>query len=161
MSEENKNMDMDWDSPISAEASNNEYNLPPVGEYGFTVESFEKTFSKAGKKMAKIVLKLDKEAQFFHVYDYLVLTENMAWKLAQFFECLSLKKRGEPLDHMPWDKVLGASGRVKIKHEDYNGTESCKVDRYIVSDAAQAPTAPKKASAKKTKTPEEDLPFEV
>lgn len=161
MSDEMKNMDMDWDSPISAEASKNEFNLPPVGEYGFTVDSFEKTFSKAGKKMAKVVLKLDKDAQYFHVYDYLVLTENMAWKLAQFFECLSLKKKGEPLDHMPWDKILGASGRVKIKHEEYNGTESCKVDRYIVSEAAQAPTAPKKASAKKTKTPEEDLPFEV
>ena len=159
MSEENKNMDMDWDSPISAEASNNEFNLPPVGEYGFTVESFEKTFSKAGKKMAKLTLKLDEEGQFYHIYDYLVLTDNMAWKLAQFFECLALKKKGEPLDRMPWDKVTGATGRVKIKHETYDNKESCKVDRYIMAEAAKAPTAPKKANKKKSD--EADLPFEV
>lgn len=160
MAEDVKNMDMDWDSPISAEASNNEYNLPPVGEYGFTVETMEKTFSKAGKKMAKIVIKLDEEGQYFHVYDYLVLTDNMAWKLAQFFECLSLKKKGEALDRMPWDKVVGASGRVKIKHETYDGKDSCKVDKYLISEAAQAPTAPKKASKKKA-ADESDLPFEV
>jgi hypothetical protein len=75
----------------------------------------------------------------------------MAWKLAQFFECLGLKKKGEPLTSMPWNKVLNETGRVKIKHEVYEGKESCKVDRYIITDAAQAPKAPDTS----------DVPFEV
>ena len=143
--------EMDWDSGISAEASKGEFNLPPIGEYGFTVVEFEKTVSKAGKKMAKLNLELDESGQFFKVYDYLVLTANMEWKLATFFECVGLKKKGEPLKRMPWDKVLGSTGRLKLKHETYEGKENCKVEKYIVTDAAQAPTAPNIG----------DVPFEV
>lgn len=151
MAEDIKNnaAEMDWDSGISAEAG--QANLPPVGEYGFTVIELEKTLSKTGKKMAKVVIELDQEAQFWKVTDYLVLQENMAWKLAQFFESLGLKKKGEPLTSMPWDKVLNETGRVKIKHETYEGNENCKVDRYITTDAAQAPKAPDTS----------DVPFEV
>ena len=151
MAEDIKNnaAEMDWDSGISAEAG--QANLPPVGEYGFTVVELEKTLSKTGKKMAKVVLELDQEAQFWKITDYLVLQENMAWKLAQFFESLGLKKKGEPLTSMPWDKVLNETGRVKIKHETYDGNENCKVDRYITTDAAQAPKAPDTS----------DVPFEV
>ena len=151
MGEEIKNNEMDWDSPISAEASKGEFNLPPIGEYGFTVIEFEKTLSKAGKKMAKLNLELDESGQFFKVYDYLVLTANMEWKLATFFESVGLKKKGEPLTHMPWDKVLGSTGRLKLKHETYEGKENCKVERYIVPDAAKAPTKPDMS----------DMPFEV
>ncbi len=151
MADEIKNnaAEMDWDSGISAEAG--QANLPPVGEYGFTVVELEKTMSKTGKKMAKVVIKLDQEAQFWKITDYLVLQENMAWKLAQFFESLGLKKKGEPLTSMPWNKVLNETGRVKIKHETYEGNENCKVDRYITTDAAQAPKAPDTS----------DVPFEV
>ena len=148
MAEEVKNEMMDWDDSISADAGS-EQNLPPEGEYGFKVIEFEKTFAKSGNKMAKITIQLDKEnGQNWKVYDYLVLSDKMAWKLAQFFEALSLKKKGEALDKMPWDKVLGGSGRVKIKHETYEGKESCKVERYLASEAAKAPTAP-------------EVPFEV
>lgn len=148
---QNNAAEMDWDSPISAEASKGEFNLPPIGEYGFTVIEFEKTLSKAGKKMAKLNLELDESGQFFKVYDYLVLTANMEWKLATFFESVGLKKKGEPLTHMPWDKVLGSTGRLKLKHETYEGKENCKVERYIVPDAAKAPTKPDMS----------DMPFEV
>lgn len=159
MSEEEKKIveEQDWDSGLEAEYNDN--NIPPVGEYGFQVIEFEKTTSKKGSKMAKLTIQLDKEnGQNWKVTDYIVLTQ--AWKCAQFFEALSLKKKGEPLDRMPWDKVLGASGRVKIKHELYNNEEYCKVDRYLISEAAQAPTAPAKKVSKK-KSDEGDLPFEV
>ena len=149
-----QNTEMDWDSGISADVGTGEMNLPPVGEYGFKVIEFEKTLSKAGKKMAKIVIELDKEGQFWKVYDYLVLSDSMAWKLATFFESLSLKKKGEPLAKMPWDDVLGKTGRVKIKHETFDGKESCKVDRYLPSEASQA-------SSKPSANPMDDVPFEV
>ena len=138
--------EMDWDSGIAADVG--ESNLPPEAEYGFTVTEFEKTVSKAGKKMAKVTLELDQSGQFWKVNDFLVLQDSMAWKLAQFFECLGLKKKGEPLTSMPWDKVLNESGRVKIKHETYDGKEYCKVERYVATEASQAPSAP-------------EVPFEV
>lgn len=155
MAENEEKKTLSWESDLPAEVEN-ERALPPEGEYGFTVVEFEKTFSKTGKPMAKLNLELDEKGQYWKVYDYLVLTESMAWKLVSFFECLGLKKKGEALAKMPWDKVLGASGRMTIKHEIYNGDERCKVDRYIVAEAAKAPTAPK------IKAPDQsDLPFEV
>ena len=142
--------EMDWDSGISAEATATEYEIPPVGEYGFTVIEFEKTVSKSGKKMAKINIQLDEAGRKTRIYDYLVLQESMAWKLASFFESLNLKQKGEPLTTMPWDKVLYTEGRVKIKHEIYEGEERCKVDRYLPCAAATAPAKP-----------DIDVPFEV
>lgn len=141
--------DLDWDSPVSADASDGASgDIPEPGEYGFMVIDFEKTVSKSGKKMAKINLELDETGRHWKIYDYLVLTTNMEWKIATFFESLGLKKKGEPLTKMPWDKVLGAEGRVKIKHEIYEGEARCKVDRYLISAAAEAPSAP-------------EMPFEI
>ena len=141
--------EMDWDSPIEADVGS--ANLPPIGEYGFTVIELEKTFSSNGNRMAKVTLELDQSGQFWKVYDNLVLTDKTAWKLAQFFECLGLKKKGEKLEKMPWDKVLNETGRVKIKHETYQGKESCKVDQYLITEASQAPKAPDTS----------EFPFEV
>lgn len=151
MAEElNNAAEMDWNSGISAEAK--EANLPPKGCYGFTVVEFERTFSKSsGKPMAAITLELDKEGQFWKVNDYLVLSANMEWKLISFFESVGLKKKGEALAQMPWDKVLGSSGRVFIKHEEYEGKARVKVDRYVIAEAAKAPSAPDMG----------DVPFEV
>ena len=36
--------EMDWDSPIEADVGST--NLPPIGEYGFTVTELEKTLSQ-------------------------------------------------------------------------------------------------------------------
>lgn len=145
-----ENMDLDWDDGISAEAG--EYSgVLPIGEYDFTVADFERTFSKAGKNMAKITLEIDYDGFKWKVWDYLVLSSNMAWKLATFFESLGLKKKGTELKKMPWNKVAGAHGRVKIKHEDYNGQPSAKVDKYIATIASQADSAPDPS----------DMPFEV
>lgn len=144
--------EMDWDDGISAEATSEEFPaIPPIGEYDFTVLDFEKTFSSSGKKMAKLSLVIDYKDFKYKFFDYLVLSTNMAWKLAAFFESLGLKKKGTELKQMPWNQIMGKTGRCKIKHEDYNGQIYMKVDKYIPTVASQAPTAPGDGS----------LPFEV
>ena len=82
--------------------------------------------------------------------DYLVISESMAWKLSQFFQCVGLQKKGEALKKMPWNKVVGAEGRVSIKHETYNDKESAKVNKYL------SPTV-----TPKVEDTESDLPFEI
>lgn len=164
MAEDIKNVaeDMGWDTGLSAEAK--EVNLPPEGVYGFSVIEFERTFAKSsGRPMAKLTLQLDREAQFWKVSDNLVLSASAEWKLISFFECVGLKKKGESLAHMPWDKVLGSTGHVQIKHETYEGKTRCKVDRYIMAEAAKAPTAPSAAITAPTPVSSEqgNLPFEV
>lgn len=142
-----ENMDLDWDDGISAEAGEGEYEVLPIGEYEFEVVDFEKTFSKSNKKMAKLTLEIIYDGKKFKVWDYIVLTQNMAWKIASFFESLGLKKKGTALKQMPWNQIMKKKGRVKIKHEEYNGQTSPKVDAYIPSIASTADDSP--------------LPFEV
>ncbi|MBO4579262.1 MAG: DUF669 domain-containing protein [Clostridiales bacterium] len=148
-----ENQELDWDSPISKDAG--EFEIPPIGEYTFTVANLEKTMSKSGNKMADLTISLDVNGQAYVRHDYLVLTSNMAWKLASFFECIGLKEKGQELTHMPWDKVPGARGRCKIIHEDYNGRPTVRIDRYLPLTGS----APAQATA--ATAPANDMPFEV
>ena len=40
--------DLDWDCGIGADVQTGSIELPPVGDYDFTVTNFEKTVLKAG-----------------------------------------------------------------------------------------------------------------
>ena len=148
--------ELGWDDGITADAGAKEFTIPPVGEYNFVVTNLEKTTSKSGHRMAKVTLALDVNGQAYPRFDYLTLIDTQLWKLATFFESLGLKQKGVDLPRMPWDKVLGAQGRCKIKHEEYNGNTSVKIERYIAKQdtlAGAAPTAPE--------VHDESMPFEL
>ena len=143
-------MNLDWDSGLDF-VEEKEYSILPIGEYEFTVVNLEKTYSKAGSSMGVITLDIiTDQGQHSTVKDYLVLSEPMAWKLSQFFHCVGLQKKGETLKKMPWNKVVGAEGRVSIKHDTFNDRESAKVNKYL------SPMAKPKVEDTGS-----DLPFEI
>lgn len=143
-------LNLDWDSGLDF-VEEKEYSILPVGEYEFTVVNLEKTYSKAGSPMGVITLDIiTDQGQHSTVKDYLVLTEPMAWKLSSFFQCVGLQKKGEVLKKMPWNKVVGAEGRVSIKHGTFNDRESAKVNKYL-SPMAKS----------KVEDTDSDLPFEI
>lgn len=143
-------INLDWDSGLDF-VEEKEYSILPVGEYEFTVVNLEKTYSKAGSHMGVITLDIiTDQGQHSTVKDYLVISESMTWKLSQFFQCVGLQKKGEVLKKMPWNKVVGAEGRVSIKHELYNDRESAKVNKYL-SPVAKS----------KVEDTDSDLPFEI
>ena len=143
-------MNLDWDSGLDF-VEEKEYSILPVGEYEFKVVNLEKTYSKAGSPMGVITLDIiTDQGQHSTVKDYLVISESMAWKLSQFFQCVGLQKKGEALKKMPWNKVVGAEGRVSIRHETYNDKESAKVNKYL------APTV-----KQKVEDTDSELPFEI
>lgn len=147
--------DLDWDCGIGADVQTGSIELPPVGDYDFTVTNFEKTISKTGKKMAKLTLALDVSGQVYLRDVYLVLTTNTLWKIATFLECVGLKKKGVDLPHIPWDKVLGSEGRCHLIHEEYNGSQVGRVDKFLEkkpTEASQAKVAP---------IDDDDMPFEL
>lgn len=131
-----------WDGPISND-SDNGFTLLKEGDYDYTVQEVEKSYSqKSEAPMAVVTLKVGDDKQSTTVKDYLVLNEKSEWKLSQFFRSIGLKKHGETY-YMEWDKVPGASGRCKIKIDEYkktitkdDGTEeeeirqSNKINRY-------------------------------
>lgn len=141
-----------WDGGISAEANSEEFQVPPIGEYEFFVADFEQSTSKSGYPMAVLTLSLNVNGSAYERKDYITLTNTMEWKIASFFECIGLKKKGEALQKMPWDKVRGKEGRCKLEHEEYNGKTYGKVTKYLpmTGSAAEAATAPA-----------QDMPFEI
>ena len=147
--------DLDWDSGIGADVQTGSIELPPVGDYDFTVTNFEKTFSKSGNKMAKLTLALDVNGQVYLRDVYLVLTSSALWKITTFLECVGLKKKGVDLPQIPWGKVLGPQGRCHLIHEEYSGSQVGRVDTFlekIPTEASKAKTAP---------VDDDDMPFEL
>ena len=146
--------DLDWDCGIAADVKTGSVETPPVGDYNFTVTNFEKTISKSGNKMAKLTLALDVNGQVYLRDVYLVLTSSALWKLAQFFECVGLKKKGVDLPQIPWGKVLGSEGRCHLIHEEYNGSQVGRVDQFL-----ERPLSASKAKA--APIDDDDMPFEL
>lgn len=148
-----------WGSTIPATAEQKEFTVPPVGEYNFIVISAEKTYSQnSGNPMLKV--RLDLQGADGSVFDNLPLTDNMMWKIVSFFESIGLKKKGEELKigiGEAADKAVGCEGRLKVKHETYNGKLNAKVDKYLISDAKKAKTAP----AAPVEDDIDDVPFEI
>jgi len=147
--------ELDWDCGIGADVQTGRIKLPPVGDYDFTVTNFEKTISKSGNKMAKLTLALDVNGQVYLRDVYLVLTTNALWKIAEFLECVGLKKKGVDLPQIPWDKVLGSEGRCSLIHEERNGSQVGSVNMFLEkkpTEASKSKTAP---------IDDDDMPFEL
>lgn len=135
--------DYDWNSKVPAKAEEREFQLPPIGEYNFMVVSAEKTFSSNGNPMIKV--RLDLQGADGSVFDNLVISDKMMWKLVSFFESIGLKKKGEELSLSigdAADKAVGLEGFCKIKHETYNGEKRAKVDKYLIPTNKKPVTPP-------------------
>lgn len=133
----------DWNSKVPAKAEEREFALPPIGEYNFMVVSAEKTFSSNGNPMIKV--RLDLQGADGSVFDNLVISDKMMWKLVSFFESIGLKQKGEELSLSigdAADKAVGLEGFCKIKHETYNGEKRAKVDKYLIPTNKKPVTPP-------------------
>ena len=133
----------DWNSKVPAKAEEREFALPPIGEYNFMVVSAEKTFSSNGNPMIKV--RLDLQGADGSVFDNLVISDKMMWKLVSFFESIGLKQKGEELSLSigdAADKAVGLEGFCKIKHETYNGEKRAKVDKYLIPNNKKPVTPP-------------------
>ena len=149
--------DYSWDSTVPATAEQKEFSVPPIGEYNFMVMSAEKTYSSNGNPMVKV--RLDLQGADGSVFDNLVLSDSMMWKLVTFFESIGLKEKGEELKISisdAVDKCTGLEGRLKVKHETYNGKLSAKVDKYLIPTSKKVAKAPKAAPAV-----DDDVPFQI
>lgn len=127
------NKALDWDAEI--EASESEFRLLEKGQYDFTVAKFERANFEGSDKVppcpqARLTLTVHNSQGDVQVFNNLFLTQKTAWKIAQFFVSIGLMKKGDKLK-MNWSKVIGAKGRLSIKHREYNGKTYNEVDNYI------------------------------
>lgn len=66
------------------------FPLLPEGGYSFYVDEAKFSYSKNGNPMITIKLVIDHEGKEFFVFDYLLATEGMGWKVRKFCEAVDL-----------------------------------------------------------------------
>lgn len=133
--EENDDELLDWDDEIEKES---EYTILPAGTYDFEIVNFERsTYAGSDKlpacKMAIVTFKItdgDKSALIFERY---YLCKKMEGMLSSLFKACGLKKKGEKTA-MHWDKLVGSTGRCKVKIQTYNGNESNRIATLFANE---------------------------
>lgn len=153
-----ENNSFGWGSTLPATAEQKEFSVPPIGEYNFIVVSVEKTYSKSsGNPMLKV--RLDLQGAEGSVFDNIVLSEKVMFKIVTFFESIGLKKKGEEMKKTVGelaDMATGKEGRCKIIHEQYNGKTQARVKEYIYIESKKpVELTPADEAAL------DDLPFEI
>lgn len=99
---------------VYTEAEIQAMNLRDPGEYDFAVVDATEERSKSGNEMVKLKLQLeDKEGRNFTIFDYLVSTENMAYKLRHFARSVGLMEKYEAGD-MAAEYMTGRVGKCKV-----------------------------------------------
>lgn len=136
-----------WDDEIEDDGP--EFVVLPDGDYNFEVKSFERSRFQ-GKdgglppcNMAILNLSIENDSGICSIQHRLFLHKRCEGFLSEFFTSIGLKKRGERIK-MDWSKVVGAKGRAKIGHREYNGETYNQVLKFY---------EPNEAAPKKTFTP--------
>ena len=119
-----------------------------VGNAHFLVREADETFSKSGNPMVKLTLHVtDKKKNEGIVFDYLVGTENMAFKIKHFWESLGNPDQYATGDS-PVDLMIAKTGTCRLKLD--KSTDPKYSDRIVVADFL-----PREGDA----IVDEDLPF--
>lgn len=146
-----------WDDEV--EIHDSEYILLDPGIYDFRVTSFERDFFDGSEKMAACPVAVvgmsvtdPKTGGEAFVSSRLFCNTKVAWRITQFFKCVGLvpadAQDGDRVKLNLFNKCVGLTGRVKVKHRTYNNTEYNDVDRFIVPKAGES--APQGAAQGKT-----------
>jgi hypothetical protein len=128
---------LDWDDSI--ENDGQEFVTLPEGDYDFTITNFERGRFPGGGKLpacnkATLTLRVENKEGTASIRTDLFLHKSVEWKLSAFFRSVGLKKHGEMLRRMPWDKVVGAKGRAHIVQRSYTGKDGTQRTTNDVRD---------------------------
>jgi hypothetical protein len=89
-------------------------DLLQEGVYPFIVKSMEQQHSKSGNEMLKVRLAvMDPKGDERHIFDYLLATDQMMFKLKHFCESIGLAAKYAEGKFYPGD-CIGLSGKVRI-----------------------------------------------
>ena len=133
---ENIERELSWDDYIEKESS---FVLLKEGDYNFSVSGFERARHPGSEKLppcpkAVIQIYIESPEGSTTINHNLFLHTKCEGMLSAFFESIGLKKKGERLQ-MPWNKVIGTTGRCKVtvrhyKNKDGEDRESNQINRF-------------------------------
>lgn len=122
-------------TPKTNEEIEAEKALLQPGEYKFVVESADERISKNGNPMIKLKLKVkSSEGVTYTLFDYLLTSDKMIWKLKHFCEAAGLENKYNEGAIRDSDCV-GREGEIKTEIEESEGfpPKSSVVD-YLINE---------------------------
>jgi len=148
-------------NPANVPASS--YTPIPEGEYDVIIEHAEEQRSKAsGKEMMKLSVSiLYGNHAGRKLWDYIVYDDNAARKFRDILRSCGLP---DLMQDITQELFEGAAGRVKVKHELYQGERKAKLHYWIEAESGDAaeddPDMPPTPTASdEPPIDEADLPF--
>lgn len=105
------------------------FDLLPEGTYDFLTKDAGAAESKAGKPMLKLSLLIQAGKDKFSIKDSLAAP----FKFKQFWDAVGMPEKYSSGNNLISD-YNNKVGKCKIKHEEYNGQVSAKVNFYIKND---------------------------
>ena len=113
----------------------------PDGEYDFKVESIERAqhngsekVPACGKLVVTLAIKMPDGSEPT-IKENFLMWSTLEWKLSQFFICIGLKKKGEPMPATNWlTEIPGRTGRCTVKKQPGKDDPSklyTHVDKYL------------------------------
>lgn len=138
-----------------------EAGLLAAGEYDFEVLEASEGQSSKGNDMITLKLSvLDEDENTHIIFDYIVMTDQWAFKQRHFADSVSLLpeyERGE----IPVDRLPGRAGRAKLIIQPAKGEYAAKnsVKDYIVRDGETAITRQPTPKTSNKEELSDDIPF--
>ena len=149
MADSNMGQGFGWDDELTMTES--EFVLFEPGEYDYVVKKFERGWFDGSPKMAAcnmakltITVTDPDTGQTGDVFVNLMLNSKVMFRITQFFKSCGLiapdAPNGERVKASLFQQSVGRTGRVKLKHREYNGREYNDVDEFVKPNAAATPT---------------------
>ena len=156
---------MSWYDPKEAS------RVIPEGDYDAVLEGAEHQYSKAGKPMVKMTVRVYAEDSEIVLFDYLVSSQATTWKIAAFASAVG---QSEAFKAGKFDPIalIGTNLRVKVgtRTSPEYGEQNQIVGYSLAAPSRKAPqpAAPKRTAAPASKPSadlanttidEDDIPF--
>jgi len=155
-----------FDPMDDKEAEASKTGLFDPGVYRFVVAEADETVSSSGNDMIVAKLEFETTTGIRTVYDYLLISGRMAWKLKGFCESIGWTEQYASGSFEASDMV-GLMGEASIGiQEANNGYPAKNVVEDYIKEGSEVATKPSKKSEGKKKKPkkadevtEDDIPF--
>ena len=133
-------------------------SLIPAGDYTMRIKGGEFMLSKAGNEM--LVVELHNAEHDSTIWDNLVFTDKALWKIDQFLKAFGMQPdKGEEFefDAEFVTRLIGKSGLVKVRVDEWEGKKKNKVEAYIA--VLVDGKAPSSSSSRSKKKSDDEIPF--
>lgn len=129
---ENMGQQIGWDGEITEDS---QFITLTPGEYIFRVTNLERAYFNGSEKMsacpqAIVHCTIDTDAGETTIKHNLYLNKKTEWALSAFFTSIGLKRPGETIK-MEWNKVVGKTGRCKVKNREYQGSTFNEIAQFL------------------------------